>query len=734
MWSFTIYSVPPLVSSILFLMLGLFVYSKNKKSPSNITFALVCFVTFWWQFSWFILFNTQNENLAKYLVRIGYVGIILIPIVFFHFFIHFLEKVKKFDRYLLYFSYFLGLIFEISLVTTNYFISGFYKYFWGFYPKAGILHPLYLLLLTFLAVRILCLLFSFLKKGKEIVPSYKYYQIKYILLAIIFYIFASSDFAVNYGVEFYPVGFVFISIFLGIVAYTIIRHRLMDIRFVLGRTAVYIFSFLTVIVLAFLLIFLNNQLPQPLSFNLVGPLIIVFSIFLFQILFKFYEKIATKYFYHTFYSYQKVITDLGKKLTQILELDKLSSLIIETLMETMKLERVVVLLREETGNYQIQKNIGFKEENGISLVKDDFLTQYLERTQKPLVAEELKIATSEAFKKEEKEKIENLRTKMKKIEAALCLPLLREGKIKGLIVLGEKISQEPYSDQDIELLTTLANQSSIALENAKLYQEIKDFNRLLQQKVDEQTAEIVKKAEHLEKLLKMRSEFLDIASHQLRTPVSVILGMTSMFKEGGMDQLSKEEQDKFLESIHLKAKKLSSIINDILKASEMDTEEFRLEVKDFKPVQIEEIIKEIFQDFEAEAKDRKLKLEFIRPQEPVSLVLVHRDYLAQALSNLVDNAIKYTQRGYVRIILSEEKERVIIKIEDSGIGIPEDDKIKIFDKFSRAKNAVNTYADGSGLGLFIVKKIINAHPGAEINFVSQENKGTTFIITLPVSK
>jgi len=210
---FTLYTIPPFLSSLLFLFLGFSVYWSNRKSIINIIFLFVCFVTSWWQFSWFVLFNIQNEALASYLVKIGHIGIIFIPIFFLHFFLSFLGKISKFDKYLLYFSYLAGLIFEVVLWTTNYFIDGFYKYFWGFYPKAGLLHPLYLLFLTFISIRIIYLLFSFLKREDKVTRSIKRHQAKYMLLALMFYILAASDFLVNYGVEFYPFGFLFILIF-----------------------------------------------------------------------------------------------------------------------------------------------------------------------------------------------------------------------------------------------------------------------------------------------------------------------------------------------------------------------------------------------------------------------------------------------------------------------------------------------------------------------------------------
>ena len=243
---FTPYTTPPLLSSILFLILGASVYWNNRKSITNITFLLVCFVTFWWQFSWFIIFNTQDEFLANYLVKIGYIGIIFIPIFFFHFFLSFIGETSRFDKILLYFSYLAGIIFEIALLTTNYFINGFYKYFFGFYPKAGFLHPFYLSLLSILTIRAIYLLLLFLKKRKEACPS-EYFQARYVLLALGFYIFSSSDFLVNYGTEFYPFGFLFILLFLVITAYAIVKHYLFGIKVILTEILVAIFSFLLIV-------------------------------------------------------------------------------------------------------------------------------------------------------------------------------------------------------------------------------------------------------------------------------------------------------------------------------------------------------------------------------------------------------------------------------------------------------------------------------------------------------
>ncbi len=236
---------------------------------------------------------------------------------------------------------------------------------------------------------------------------------------------------------------------------------------------------------------------------------------------------------------------------------------------------------------------------------------------------------------------------------------------------------------------------------------------------------------HLEKLLQMRTEFLDIASHQLKTPISVIRGTISMFEEGSMEKLPEVERKKFFHNIAVKADKLNAIISDILRASEMDTDEFKIDSKTSHPEQIEDIIKSVSEQLLGQANAKNVQMTIEAPKQKLPKVMTSGEFLEQAIYNLVDNAIKYTQKGFVKISLSQEAKNIIIKIQDSGIGIPANDQKKMFDKFARATNAVNMYADGSGLGLFIVKKIIEAHKGGQVSVQSEEGKGTTFTISLP---
>ncbi|GAH52072.1 unnamed protein product, partial [marine sediment metagenome] len=285
-------------------------------------------------------------------------------------------------------------------------------------------------------------------------------------------------------------------------------------------------------------------------------------------------------------------------------------------------DRTVILLREPgDGEYQIQKNIGFREENGISLVKDDFLTIWLGKTKKPLVYEELSLIIRDTLKRGDKRKLENLQANMKRIEAALCLPLFIEEKIVGMIVLGNKVSGDPYSEQDIDLLTNLSNQASIALQNARLYSEVKGFSKKLEKEVEKRTKELKDAYEELKKLDKAKSEFISIASHQLRTPLTAIKGYISMMREKIYGK-PPEKMEKPLENIYLSNERLIKLVNDLLNVSRIEAG--RMEMK-LEKLSLEEIITSVVGELKNAAKEKNIYLKWEKPKKPLLKISVDRD-------------------------------------------------------------------------------------------------------------
>ncbi len=249
----------------------------------------------------------------------------------------------------------------------------------------------------------------------------------------------------------------------------------------------------------------------------------------------------------------------------------------------------------------------------------------------------------------------------------------------------------------------------------------------------------------LMKLDKAKNDFINIASHQLRTPISVIQGVASMLIDGDIDKMPVEEKQRFYEAIWIKSKKLQTIINDILNASKIDNKVS--EMDQVEEVDLKEVLNKVVSDFFLEAKERNIALTLDVPKKPISIITGQKKYLEEVFVNLVNNAIKYTPssvmtndvrkvranggQAKIQVKIKESKDKILIQVKDNGIGIPEKSANSLFKKFSRADNAVKMYTDGSGLGLYIVKEIIEDH-GGKVWFESEVNKGTIFFVELPI--
>jgi len=733
------FTILPLISAVCVFTLGFFVYFKNRKSLVNFTFFLFCLAITIWMFGTFMMFLMRdNAAMAAFWDRVVYSGVIFIPAIMLSFALAITKNNIFNARFgLMIIGYATSLIF-LPIVFSTQFVNGVFIYEWGIHTKAQIFHHI------FLAYFVVYLSFFFYIVGQyyfRIAQGLEKLQIRYIFLAFfILAVFGSVGYLPAYGISILPFSYLSGLVFSMIIAYAILKYRLMDLRIVARAflvyfaDSVYVFIFYCALIFLLPLIWGSVYHPYSLLSGVVIAPIFVLSLLYFDRLIKF---ILDKYFFYALYDFQRTISKLSSELNNYSDLNKIVNLIVDTIKEAMGLNRAGVLLIDKNGgqiHYKIAKVIGFDITNGISLVQDTFLTRHLKKTAKPLVREELGFLARNAGDKRQGNNFLNLEKEMKHIEAYLCLPLISGKELFGIIVLGRKLSGDPYTQVDLSLLNTLSNQAAIAIDNARLYAESKNFNIILQKKVSEQTKELKARAIHLEKLLKMREEFLDIASHQLKTPISVIRGTISMFKDGSMDKLPKEEQKKFLDNIYHKTEKLNVIIADILRASEIDTEDFKIDPKAAQKARVENILKSVQDDLKELAQDKGVKLVFNLPSKPTPAILTSIDFLEQAFYNLVDNAIKYTNKGEVKVDLAVGDGEVVIKVIDNGIGIPINDQKKMFEKFSRAKNAVNMYTDGSGLGLFIVKRIIEAHPGGSIGFESQEGKGTVFTVKLKTIK
>mgnify|MGYP001599781719 CR=1 FL=1 len=220
-----------------------------------------------------------------------------------------------------------------------------------------------------------------------------------------------------------------------------------------------------------------------------------------------------------------------------------------------------------------------------------------------------------------------------------------------------------------------------------------------------------------------------------------------MMAEGDFEKVTPEEKKKYVHNAFEKSLKLEQIISDILVTSELDTADFTVNNKNAQVIQLEDLVEKAIADIKFEAEQRKISLEWTKPEKALPPIAGYEQYLSHAFFNLIDNAVKYTpsigrtsetrdtrtEPGQVKVSLAMQEQELIFMVQDNGIGIPKDEIRNMFKKFSRASNARNMYTDGSGLGLFIIKEIVEGH-GGRVTVESELGKGSTFKIFLPIKK
>jgi len=225
----------------------------------------------------------------------------------------------------------------------------------------------------------------------------------------------------------------------------------------------------------------------------------------------------------------------------------------------------------------------------------------------------------------------------------------------------------------------------------------------------------------------MKTEFVSVAAHQLRTPLSAIKWTLKMMLDGDVGKLT-DEQIEFLNKSYESNERMIVLVNDLLNVSRIDEGRFI-----YKPeaLQIEDVIKQIASNEETSLKEKNLDLVLDFPKKLLSPVFIDKEKMGIVMQNFIENSIKYTPSGgKITISIEELKDDVLVKVKDTGVGIPKDQQDRIFTKFFRGENVIRLETEGSGLGLYTVKNIIESHKG-KVWFQSDNGEGTTFFFTLP---
>jgi len=238
---------------------------------------------------------------------------------------------------------------------------------------------------------------------------------------------------------------------------------------------------------------------------------------------------------------------------------------------------------------------------------------------------------------------------------------------------------------------------------------------------------ITRSFERLAEANRMKSEFISVVSHQLRSPLSNLRWAIELLTSGRVNGVS-EKQLEYFKILKENSARMRELVSDLLIVSRLETAKLPLKKKE---VSLEDLAREIIEELEPFAKASNVKLDLKAPKN-LPKVFTDSSQVRLVIENLLDNAIRYIkEKGQVEIKLEKRRKNLYFEIKDNGVGIPKEDQKYIFQKFFRSENVMRYQTQGSGLGLYITKSIVK-RSGGKIGFKSQEGIGSTFWFTLPI--
>jgi signal transduction histidine kinase len=692
--------------------IGFFVFLNNIKSSKNTIFALLTVFMAFWLGALFVGDTTSSLVIAIWSLRLGlfFAAFMFYAIYLFSLVFPFKSRINIAWQAVIAIPFIVTALTSFSsLQVQTVSIQGF-----GVQPETvGQLYVFSDITAVLYILSAMGILAFKYRKSDKLQQNQIKLVIYGLVVALVLNVFSGTVLTMlKINSDLISLGGISILVFALFVAYAIIWKGFLDIRSVVARSVAYVLALGTIGGFTALIIYLitarfsNANISDPQLKLLFVFVALVFAV-LYQPLKQFFDKITNKYFYQDAYEPQDLLNKLNTSLVTSVDLNQILKTTCTLVEEYIKSSEVIFYINKT--DQGIERSYSIKEKNDEKLNK---IFHIVQKTPKKIYSFENEDLTSEV-----KQQANNLGVSL---VAQLSSPK-QSGPSIGSIVLGPKKSGGIYGKQDYRVLEIIADELVIAIQNALRFEEIQQFNATLQKKVDDATKELKKANEKLIALDQTKDDFISMASHQLRTPLTSVKGYISMVVEGDVGKITKQ-QHKLLDQAFLSSQRMVYLIADLLNVSRLKTGKFIIEPK---PTNLADLVEGELSQLMETAKSRNLTLNYTKPDN-FPLLMLDDTKTRQVVMNFADNAIYYTMAGgKIDVEVKDTGKTIDFTVTDNGIGVPKNEKHNLFSKFYRANNAKRARPDGTGLGLFMAKKVIIAQ-GGSIIFQSEEGKGSTF--------
>ena len=556
----------------------------------------------------------------------------------------------------------------------------------------------------------------------------------------------------------------------------IIRHRLMNIELIINRSVVY--ALVSGFALGIYLLSIQGLTrffhPTAARSWTVTAISVLIAAVLFAPAKTRIQKIIDRAFDREAYNYRQTLLDLSKTLHSILDLEILVRTLLRQVTEAMHISWGVVMYRVLKGHdvsgptFVPEATVGIDSlPDSLELTLPASLLELLQKAEKPLDFSDQQLErNSIQLSGPVEDSVYDAESFIIFLTTAVWIPFVTRTKnqenLVGLLVLGQKLSEEPYTQADLALLGTLAHQGATAVENATLYAQLSARTKAMEMareqlmatylgtyggimpKVEqteippggETSGDLISDFNNIATTLKeshdrlkqldvLKSQFLDNVSHELRTPLTHIKGFVDNLLDGVGGKLS-EKQARYLLRVNDNCDRLIRLINDLLDLSRIESGQISLQLE---PTRLYPILERAIVEIQPMADGNQIQVHL--DCDPDVVALADADKMEQIMTNLLDNAIKYTEKGgHVGIsVATLSKKEILICVEDTGVGIAQPELDLIFDRFHRVADAKSSGIGGIGLGLPIVKNLVELH-GGKVWAESAPGKGSCFYLTL----